>query len=454
MSRSSRRDARQFQNTYSWLYPEKKCKTVTFIVTHQCNLRCSYCYEGHKSGKRMDLETAKKCVDLLFAEDARNSELVNKTDANGLIIEFIGGEPFLETDLIDRTMEYFLDRAIELEHRWAARYMINISTNGTLGDDPKVQQFMCKYAGRLSIGVTIDGDKAAHDACRVDCDGCGSYDRAIKMFRQTGGEAGERHTKYTIAPGNLHLFAGSVRHLCLEEGVDTLNCNCVYEEGWTIGHARELYRQLVEVSDMLRESGADTWVSILDWEAGEPLPDTDTQNWCGGDGRMLAFDVDGTVLPCMRYSTISIPEKEQPVYRIGDADSGIAVRADDARRLAELRSITRQSQSDQRCLDCPIASGCAWCTAYNYQRTGTPNRRVTYICEMHKARVLAQCYHHNMLSLQDPGHRPKRMHIPRDWAVEIIGAEEYERLLELERRAHCCTGMGNNSAKTPEVERT
>jgi sulfatase maturation enzyme AslB (radical SAM superfamily) len=134
----------------------------------------------------MDLETAKKCVDLLFAEDARNSELVNKTDANGLIIEFIGGEPFLETDLIDRTMEYFLDRAIELEHRWAARYMINISTNGTLGDDPKVQQFMCKYAGRLSIGVTIDGDKAAHDACRVDCDGCGSYDRAIKMFRQTG----------------------------------------------------------------------------------------------------------------------------------------------------------------------------------------------------------------------------------------------------------------------------
>ena len=152
MSRSSRRDARQFQNTYSWLYPEKKCKTVTFIVTHQCNLRCSYCYEGHKSGKRMDLETAKKCVDLLFAEDARNSELVNETDANGLIIEFIGGEPFLETDLIERTMEYFLSRAVELNHRWATRYMINISTNGTLGDDTRVQQFMCKYAGRLSIG--------------------------------------------------------------------------------------------------------------------------------------------------------------------------------------------------------------------------------------------------------------------------------------------------------------
>ena len=291
---------------------------------------------------------------------------------------------------------------------------------------------MKKYAGRLSIGVTIDGAKEAHDACRVDCNGNGSYDRAIKMFRQTGGPEGGRTTKYTIAPGNIRLFADAVRHLVLEEGVETLNCNCVYEEGWTIGHARELYRQLKDTSDMLRDSGSDTYVSILDWEAGEPLPDSHTQNWCGGDGRMLSFDVDGTVLPCMRYSSIAI--SSQPLYRIGDTDSGIARRGDDRRRLEELRSITRQSQSDPVCLACPIASGCAWCTAYNYERTGTPNRRVTYICEMHKARVLAQCYHHNRLHLQDPDHQPKKMHIPMDWAIPIIGEEEYEALLALERQ--------------------
>ena len=214
--------------------------------------------------------------------------------------------------------------------------------------------------------------------------------------------------------------------------METLNCNCVYEEGWTIEHARELYRQLKDTSDMLRDSGSDTYVSILDWEAGEPLPDSHTQNWCGGDGRMLSFDVDGTVLPCMRYSSIAI--SSQPLYRIGDTDSGISRRGDDRRRLEELSSITRQTQSEQKCLECPIASGCAWCTAYNYERTGTPNRRVTYICEMHKARVLAQCYHHNRLHLQDPDHQPKKMHIPMDWAIPIIGEEEYEALLALERQ--------------------
>ena len=431
--RDDRRNARQFQNTYPHYYPGKKIKTVTFIVTHQCNLRCSYCYETHKGDGKMSLETAQKCVDLLFSEDAKGSELVNDTEANGLIIEFIGGEPFLEIDLIDRTMEYFLTQAIELDHRWATRYMVNISTNGTLGDDPRVQRFLKKYAGRLSIGVTIDGDKQAHDACRVDCNGCGSYDRAIKMFRQVSGPDGRRTTKYTIAPGNLMLFADSVRHLVLEEGVDTLNCNCVYEEGWTLDHARELYKQLKAVSDMVQESGTDTYISILDWEAGNHLPDTETQNWCGGDGRMLAFEIDGTVLPCMRYSTLSIVN--QPLYRIGDVAWGIANRPDDAARLAALRSITRQSQSEQRCLDCPINSGCAWCTAYNYERTGTPDQRVTYICDMHKARVLAQCYHHNKLHLLDPTHAPKKINIPEAWALEIIDREEWEMLRELEREA-------------------
>ena len=69
--RDDRRHARQFQNTYPQYYPGKKIKTVTFIVTHQCNLRCSYCYETHKGDGKMSLETAKKCVDLLFEEDAK-----------------------------------------------------------------------------------------------------------------------------------------------------------------------------------------------------------------------------------------------------------------------------------------------------------------------------------------------------------------------------------------------
>ena len=431
--RNNQQRTEQFSDAYVCMFQGKLLKTVTFIVTHQCNLRCTYCYEHHKSEEKMTLETAKKCIDLLFAEDAKHSPLVNEKDAHGIILDFIGGEPLLEIDLIRDIMSYFLSRAIELKHRWAVNYMISMSTNGLMGDDPRVRQFLKEFEGRVSISVTIDGDKAAHDACRVDCQGCGSYDRAIKMFREVSGPDGRRQTKYTIAPGNLTLLASSVRHLVMEEGVDTLHCNCVFEEGWTMEHARELYRQLKTISDMIQEDGLDTYVSILDWDAGDHVPDTETQNWCGGDGKMLAFDVDGTILPCLRYSSLSIGN--QPVYRIGDVESGLAVRPDDVARLDALRRITRQSQSEQRCLDCPINQGCAWCTAYNYEKTGTPDKRVTYICDMHKARVLAQCYHHNRLHLLDSAHAAKAMNVPRDWAVEIVGEAEYEALRALEREA-------------------
>lgn len=52
---------------------------------------------------------------------------------------------------------------------------------------------------------------------------------------------------------------------------------------------------------------------------------------------------------------------------------------------------------------------------------------------MHKARVLAQCYHHNRLHLKDPSHEPKKMFIPEDWALEIVSRDEWEMLRALER---------------------
>lgn len=427
------RPPRSFSDRYPQYYGGKKAKNVTFIVTHRCNLRCSYCYEHNKSEKRMSFETAKAFVDLLFKMEEEGSRFVNSENADGIILDFIGGEPLLEIELIDRVVSYFLTVARQKKHRWAVKYMLNMSTNGVLGEEPAVKRFLKKYEGRLSVSVTIDGSKEAHDACRVDCNGCGSYDRAIKMYRAVS-EKGRKRTKYTVAPANVALTAESVKHLVENEGIDDLHINCVYEEGWTVEHASLLYRELKEISDYLRENRKNVYVSILDWEAGEPLLERETGNWCGGTGAMLACDVDGVIVPCMRYSSVSISAEKRPVFRIGDVKNGIGVLKSDRERLELLEGITRQSQSDEKCLKCSVASGCGWCSGYNYEVNGTPDRRVTYICQMHKARVLAQCYHRNMLAAEDPNEPGKKMYIPRSWAVEIVGEEEYRRLVELEEK--------------------
>lgn len=101
----------------------------------------------------------------------------------GIIIEFIGGEPFLCVwILLIRFANVFLyDKANELMHPWATKFCISICSNGVLYE-PKVQKFPNKWRHNL-FSITIDGNKALHDACRVFQMVLGSYDVAVAGAR-------------------------------------------------------------------------------------------------------------------------------------------------------------------------------------------------------------------------------------------------------------------------------
>lgn len=82
-------------------------RNVTFQVTDACNLACSYCYQINKGTRKMSFETAKKFIDLILSGEKGFSEYVNPKTSPALILEFIGGEPMLEVNLIDKIIEYF-----------------------------------------------------------------------------------------------------------------------------------------------------------------------------------------------------------------------------------------------------------------------------------------------------------------------------------------------------------
>lgn len=421
-----------FTDLYTHYYPNKQCRNVTFIVTHSCNLRCSYCYEHNKSEDKMTFETAKKCVDTLFDEDMAHSEYLNEDVSHGIILDFIGGEPMLEIELIDKIVDYFRARAIQLNHRWATQYMISMSSNGTMYDDPTVQKFINKNKGRVSIGITLDGDKETHDSCRVDCNGCGSYDKAAKAFEDIKEKHGQDGTKFTIAPENVHRTFIACKDMIERFNCHTLHCNCVYEEGWTEALATILYQQLKQLADWIidTERYTDISLSIFDDYIGQPQGDNDTQNWCGGTGRMLAFDVDGSIYPCLRYAPLSVGTKQLP-FTIGSIETGIGHTKEDKAKVAVLNGITRQSQSTKECIDCPISTGCGWCSAYNYEKYGTPNHRATFICPTHKARVMVTSYYLNRIYKLKGDTNRFNLNIPKEWAVPIVGEEEYKMLVDL-----------------------
>lgn len=75
-------------------------QSLTFIVTEDCNLRCKYCYITHKaSNKKMNFSVAKKFIDYVL-----NSEMIKQ---HAVTLDFIGGEPLLEIELIDKICDYF-----------------------------------------------------------------------------------------------------------------------------------------------------------------------------------------------------------------------------------------------------------------------------------------------------------------------------------------------------------
>ena len=105
-----------FQRQMSRIYPEDKelTKNITFQVTDACNLACSYCYQINKGKRVMSLETAKKFIDLLLSGDKGFKEYIG--DSKSCVLEFIGGEPFLQVDLIDEIYDYFIEQALKLNH--------------------------------------------------------------------------------------------------------------------------------------------------------------------------------------------------------------------------------------------------------------------------------------------------------------------------------------------------
>lgn len=536
-------------------------ETGTYIAN---GIAVHNCYQCNKGKRRMSFETAKKFVDYLLDADESN-HYINPTISPFIIIDFIGGEPFLEIDLIEKIVNYFNDQCFLRQHPWATRHRFSICSNGVLYFDPRVQEFMHKNRGNISFSVTIDGNKELHDSCRVFPDGSPSYDLAVAAAQDWMNKGNYMGSKITIAPDNVQYLSGALKHM-VELGYTEINANCVYEEGWELEHAQELYRQMKIFSDYLIENNLyrDVFCSLYQENFFQPKDPRDNQNWCfgagtpilttdgykpieeikigdmvytedgtihpvintmshfannvirldyddktlyctnnhkffiidengkqekkeiknlnsnkdyirtydyenktfgktnnykiyeacdmtvynitvktnhsyianglvssncGGTGLMLACDPDGWIYPCLRYMESSLGD-DQPPLRIGHVDRGIETLDSEKEIVRCLNCITRRSQSTDECFYCPIAEGCSYCSAYNYQVFGTADARATFICIMHRARALGNLYYFNKIHIKENEDDRMLCYVPKEWAIPIIGEEEFNKLIE------------------------
>lgn len=317
----------QYTEQLSRLYPELHqadekerilTQTVTFQVTDDCNLACTYCYQIKKGKRKMSLETAEKMIDLLLTGEKGMKDYINPHKSPGLIIDFIGGEPLLEAKLIDQICSYAIGRMIELNHPWLDKTMFSICSNGTLYHDPEVRKVLDKWKNRLSFSVTVDGNQELHDSCRIFPDGSPSYDLAVSAAKDWMDKGNYMGSKITIAPANVMHTYDAIIHM-FELGYNEINANCVYEDGWKPIHATVLYNEMKRLADYILENNMDFendyYCSLFEEEFFHPKQEDDLENWCGGNGVMLAVDPDGIIYPCLRY--METPKRD--VYICMDA---------------------------------------------------------------------------------------------------------------------------------------
>lgn len=367
-----------------------RAKTITFIVTKDCQLACKYCYlVGKNNTERMSWDIAKSAIDYILSNE-------NKFLEESVIWDFIGGEPFIEIELIDKICDYLKIEMYRRNHHWFNSYRFSFSTNGINYDSKKVQQFISKNRDHISIGITIDGTQRKHDLNRVWKDQIperGSYTDVVKNIPLWLSQFPDGGTKVTISSSDIPFICESVLHL-YSLGIREVNINVVFEAVWKEGDDVSFESQLIQLADAIIDGNLyeNYTCSFFSELIGKPLdPDIDNQNWCGA-GRMLAIDALGNFYPCTRFAAYSLRTKN-PII-IGNVFEGI-----DSDKLRPFLSLDRLTQSPQKCIDCEVASGCAWCQGENYDAadTNTIYQRSTAICKMHKARVRANNYYWNKL---------------------------------------------------------
>lgn len=371
-------------------------KSITFIVTKDCQLACKYCYlVGKNTKERMTWDVAKQAIDYILDHESDMSE-------ESVIWDFIGGEPFLEIDLIDKICDYLKVEMFRRNHHWFNSYRFSFSTNGINYATDKVQHFIKKNHEHLSIGITIDGTKRKHDLNRIwktaemekgivpkPEEEKGSYDDVVKNIPLWLKQFPGAGTKVTISSADIPYIKESVLHL-YSLGIHEVNINCVFEDVWKEGDDKCFEEQLTELADAIIDGGyyTDYACSFFTEHMGKPMDcQSENQNWCGA-GRMLAVDAEGNFYPCTRFAQYSLRSKK--AWIIGNVRDGI-----DKNKLRPFFTLDRCTQSTDECINCEVASGCAWCQGENYDAADTPTvyQRSTAICKMHKARVRANNYY-------------------------------------------------------------
>ncbi|PWB71849.1 hypothetical protein C3F09_07400 [candidate division GN15 bacterium] len=329
--------------------------SVALCLTHNCNLRCKYCYAGTKSQRSMSVDTARQALDFLDTQSSGKCA-----------VTFFGGEPLLEFECLKETVRY-------AGQKYPGKFEFRFATNGVLLA-PDVFQFLREH--KVYFSLSIDGSPKQHDCNRVTQSGHGSYEQIAGVIADT-----LEYNPYTIAvsvltPATVPYFADGVKHLFglgFRYVLQTLD----YSSPWQKQDIDQMKRQYRTLADYYFDSlaaGRKIYYSPFDsriqtW-AQKPIAKGDL---CDLANSQIAIAASGRIYPCVQF--VAEDDTDSQHNAIGDIWSGF--NSDRRNWFIEQNRVEIES-----CAGCALLGRCAtYCGCINWRTTGCLNRIPPIICE-------------------------------------------------------------------------
>ena len=359
----------------NYVFDFKKRQTVVkalcLHIAHDCNLACRYCFagEGEYHGHRalMSLEVGKKALDFLVA---------NSGNRVNLEVDFFGGEPLMNWDVVKGIVEY--GRSLEEPHN--KKFRFTLTTNGVLLNDE-----IMEFANRemANIVLSIDGRKEIHDQMRPFRGGQGSYDLIVPKFQKVA-ESREQTRYYvrgTFTHNNLD-FSRDVLHLA-DLGFQQISVEPVVAKP-TDSYAltEEDLPKLMEEYDKLavemlrrRREGKpfNFFHFMIDLEGGPCV--AKRLSGCGSGTEYLAVTPWGDLYPCHQF----VGDEK---FLMGNVEEGVL--REDIRDEFKCCNV----YAKEKCKNCFAKFYCSGgCAANSYNFHGTINDAYDLGCELQRKRV-------------------------------------------------------------------
>lgn len=330
-------------------------RDITLCITETCNLNCIYCYENHKSPKKMSFAVAKRIIDY---------EMSIRDTFEGVLFNLFGGEAFLNFELIKQIVSY-----LEINYNNSVlKWHCFITTNGTLVHG-EIQKYLKDHYKSISCGLSLDGTKECHNINRSN-----SFDDIDLTFFAEFYK--NQYIKMTISSKTLPRLADCVI-FAHKKGFE-ISCNLAFGTDWSDAeNVQILENELMKLIEFYLNNPTIKPCSMLN----DPIYKVALKNKkalreCGAGQLMRSYDTEGVCYPCQFFMPISIGEEA----------------AKKALNIQWHKEIIPEDKLDNRCKDCILKACCHICYGSNYASTGNIYLHEENWCLLNKIIFKARAY--------------------------------------------------------------